>query len=196
MRRASGLQPDRLDAIPVIVWKNGAFRQAETTQSPCPFGRSQRAVFLRYYVKERRGHDTRNRRVGLASCSRRLVFREGHFTGPKCRGLVFPEGALTDPHAQRGYRRVGNVGFGWTIFQLRYGGFSHVSAASEEEPRRETVGSDSHNAPQAWCSRKGTTPDPTSRGLVFPEGTLQTEMPTEATDVLESSVFKLFLGVV
>ena len=27
--------------------------------------------------------------------------------------------------------------------------------ASEEDPRRETPGSDSHLAPEAWCSRKG-----------------------------------------
>ena len=35
-----GLQPDQLDAIPVNLRKNRVSRQADTAQSPCPFGRS------------------------------------------------------------------------------------------------------------------------------------------------------------
>ena len=65
---------------------------------------------MRFYVKERRGHDARNRGFGVVLCSRGLVFPQGDTTGPKSRGLVFPEGDIADPNVQPGYRRVGTVG--------------------------------------------------------------------------------------
>ena len=78
---------------------------------------------------------------------------EGDNTGPKCRGLVLPEGDIADPNTQRDYRRVGTVGVG-LFFGCSEGGFLRVSAS--ESPSRGTVGSDSHHAPEACCSRKGT----------------------------------------
>ena len=49
-------------------------------------------------------------------------------TGPKSRGLVFPEGDIADPNAQRTYRRVGAVGVG-LFFGCSEGGFLRVSAS-------------------------------------------------------------------
>ena len=43
---------------------------------PVPSG-AVRAVFLRLYAEERRGHDARNRGFELASCFRSLVFLRG-----------------------------------------------------------------------------------------------------------------------
>ena len=46
--------------------------------------------------------------------------------------------------------------------------------ASDEDPRRETPGSDSHLAPEAWCSRKGTLQAQRAEDWCSKKGTLQT----------------------
>ena len=46
--------------------------------------------------------------------------------------------------------------------------------ASEENPRRETPGSYSHLATEAWCSRKGTLQAQRAEDLRSQKGTLQT----------------------
>ena len=46
--------------------------------------------------------------------------------------------------------------------------------ASEEDPRRETPGSESHLAPEAWCSRKGTLQAQRADDWCSQLGTLQT----------------------
>ena len=64
--------------------------------------------------------------------------------------------------------------------------------ASEEDPMRETAGSDSHLPPEAWCSRKRTLQAQRAEDLCFLKGKLQTHMSNEATDGLASSVFAFF----
>ena len=49
----------------------------------------------------------------------RLGVPEGDTTGPKSRGLVFLEEEISDPNAQRSYRRVGTVGVG--LFRVQRG---------------------------------------------------------------------------
>ena len=55
--------------------------------------------------------------------------------------------------------------------------------ASEEDPRQETPGSDSHLALEAWCSRKGTLQAQRAEDWCSQKGTLQiykspTRLPT------------------
>ena len=70
--------------------------------------RAVRAVLLRLYAKERRGHDARNRGFGLASCSRGLVFLKGTLHRPKAPRTGVPRGGHCRPkNVQRDYRRVG-----------------------------------------------------------------------------------------
>ena len=64
--------------------------------------------------------------------------------------------------------------------------------ACGEDSRRETVGSDSHHAPEAWCSRKGTLQAQRADDWCSQRATLQTQMSNEATDGLVPSVFALF----
>ena len=83
------------------------------------------------------------------------MFPQEDTTGPKSRGLVFPEGDIAGPNVERGYRRVGTVGF--CHFSDAVRADSRVlPPTSEEDPRRETTGSDSRCAPEAWCSRTRT----------------------------------------
>ena len=64
--------------------------------------------------------------------------------------------------------------------------------ASEEDPRRTTPGSDSHLAPDTWCSRKGTLQAQRPEDWCSQKGTLQThKMSNEATDGLAPSVFAI-----
>ena len=49
--------------------------------------------------------------------------------------------------------------------------------ASEEAPRRETPGSDSHLAPDAWCSRKATLQAQRAEDWCSKKGTLHTHKP-------------------
>ena len=56
--------------------------------------------------------------------------------------------------------------------------------ASEEDPRRETSVSDSHLAPEAWCSRKGTLQAQRAEDWCSQKGTLQThKCPTRLPTV-------------
>ena len=99
-------------------------------------------------------------------------------TGPTCRGLVFPEGDIADPNAQRGYRRVAIISVG-LFFGCSEGGILRVPTASEEDPRRETAGSNSHHVPEARCSRKGTVQPQRAADWCSLKGTLQTQMSNE-----------------
>ena len=67
--------------------------------------------FLRFSASVLREPETSNCGLGLASCSRGLMFTQGDTTGPKSQGLVFPEGDIADPNVQRSYRPVGTDGF-------------------------------------------------------------------------------------
>ena len=85
--------------------------------------RAVRAVFLRLYAKERRGHDARNRGFGLASCSRGLVFLKGTLHRPKAPRTDVPRGGHCRPKCPTrlptGWRTVG-VGL---FFGCSEGGF-------------------------------------------------------------------------
>ena len=98
---------------------------------------------------------------------------EGDTSGPKSRGLVFPEGDIADPNVQRGYRRVGTVGVGLFIGCIE-GGFLRVSASEGGGPEVRNPGSESHRAPEAWRSRKGTLPTQRTENLYSQKGKLQT----------------------
>ena len=63
---------------------------------------------------------------------------------------------------------------------------------SKEDARQETPGSDSHLAPEAWCSLKGTLQAQRAEDW-FPEGDIaDPQMFNEATDGLAPSVFAIF----
>ena len=64
--------------------------------------------------------------------------------------------------------------------------------ASEEDPRLETAGEDSHHAPEAWCSRNGILQAQRAQDWCFPKETLQTQISNEATEGLAPSVFAIF----
>ena len=66
-------------------------------------------------------------------------------------------------------------------------------SASEEDSRRETAGSDSHLAPEAWCSHKETLQARRLEAWCSQKGTLQTQMSNVATDGLSPS-FLIFFG--
>ena len=67
---------------------------------------------------------------------------------------------------------------------------------SEEDPRRETAGSGSHHAPEAWCSHKETLQAHRAEDWCSMKGTLQTQVSNEATKGLAPSVFDHFSGAV
>ena len=73
---------------------------------------------------------------------------------------------------------------------------SEFPPASEEDSRRETAASDSHYAPEAWCSRKETLQARRAEEWCSQKGTLQTQMSNEATDGLAPSVFDHVSGAV
>ena len=60
------------------------------------------------------------------------MFPQGDTTGPKNRGLVFPGGNIAHPIVQRGYRRVGTVGF-LTFFRAQLG---KILAFSRQRTKR------------------------------------------------------------
>ena len=64
-----------------------------------------------------------------------------------------------------------------------------LSPKSEDETRRETVGSDSHRAPEARCSRTGTLQAQTAEALCFRTGILQAQITNTASDGLTLSAF-------
>ena len=83
------------------------------------------------------------------------MFPQGDTTAPKSRGLVFPEGDVADPNVQRA-----TDGLASSVFDHFSGAVRADSCffrrRAKKNPRRETTGSDSRRAPEAWCSRKGT----------------------------------------
>ena len=82
-------------------------------------------------------------------------------------------GDIADPNAQRGYRRVGTVGVDSFSGAAR-AAFYELPPASEEDQTRETSASDSHYAPEAWCSRKGTLQAQRAEDWCCHKGTLHT----------------------
>ena len=86
--------------------------------------------------------------------SRPGVPARGHYR-PKEPRTGVPRRGHCRPKFQRGYRRVGTVGF--CHFSGAVRADSRVfPPTSKEDPRRETAGSDSRRASEAWCSRTGT----------------------------------------
>ena len=147
--------PDfQLDAIPAISRKKRASRQTETAQSPYSFGRSF-SSFLRFcFAKERRGHDARNRGFGPASCSRDLVFLRGTLLARRAEDWCSQRAALQTQMPNEATDGLAPSGFGLFSGAVRADsrGFSPTS---EEDPRRQTAGSNSRRAPEAWCTRTG-----------------------------------------
>ena len=68
--------------------------------------------------------------------------------------------------------------------------------ASEEDPRLETAGLDSHHAPEAWCCRKKTLKAQRAVDWCSQRGTLHTQLFIEATDGLVPSGFDHMSGAV
>ena len=64
---------------------------------------------------------------------------------------MFPKGDNAVPNAQRGYRRVGTVGFCHFRAQLERI-LALFRQRTRKDPSRDTTGSDSSGAPEAWCS--------------------------------------------
>ena len=96
--------------------------------------------------------------------------------------MVFSAGDIADPNVQQGYRRVGTVRFCFFSGAARAASYE-FPPTSEEDPRRETPGSDSHLAPEHWCSRKGTLQAQRAEDWCSQKGTLQahkypTRLPT------------------
>ena len=122
------------------------YRRVGTVGVGLFFGCSE-GGFLRFSASVWGGLEARNCGFGLASCSRGLVFPQGDVTGPKSRRLVFPEGDIADPNVQRGYRRVGTVGFCHFLGAVKANA-RVFPPTGEEDPRRDTTGSDSRRAPE------------------------------------------------
>ena len=71
--------------------------------------------------------------------------------------------------------------------------FYEFPPASEENPRRETPGSDSHLAPEACCSRKGTLQAQRAEDWCSQTGTLQTRnCPTTPPTGWHRRFFSIF----
>ena len=64
----------------------------------------------------------------------------------------------------------------------------------EDDPRRETTGSDSYYAPEAWCSRKEKLQAQRAEDWCSRKVTLKTQMSNGATDGLAPSFFLSFFG--
>ena len=84
------------------------------------------------------------------------MFPLGDTTGPKSRGLVFPEGDIADPQTSN----EATDGLSPSIFDIFWAQLERILALfrqrAKKDPRRETTGSDSRRAPEAWCSRTRT----------------------------------------
>ena len=114
-------------------------------------------------------------------------------TGPKNRGLVFPEGDIADPNAQRGYRRGWHRRC-WTLFRVQRGRLltssrQRVRRIRGEKPQvRTRILLPRPGAPARGHYRpKEPRTDVPSRGHCRP-----TKMSNEATDGLVPSVFAIF----
>ena len=77
---------------------------------------------------------------------------QGDITGPSSRGLVFPEGDIANPQMSNEATDVGFCHFSGAVRAYSRA----FPPTSEENPRRDTTGSDSRRAPEAWCSWTGT----------------------------------------
>ena len=111
---------------------------------------------------------------GLASCSRGLVLPQGDTISPKSRGLVFPEWDIADPQmSNEATDRLAPSVF--AIFRAQLERIlALVRQRTKKDPRRDTTGSDSRRAPEAWCFRTGTLqPQIPTRLLTFISNTPQ-----------------------
>ena len=59
--------------------------------------------------------------------------------------------------------------------------------ASKEDPRQKKAGSDSHHAPEAWCSRKRPLQAPRAGNWCSRMGTLQAQIPTRLMTLLSNT---------
>ena len=132
-----------------------------------------RAVFLRLYAKERRDHDARNRGFVLASCSRGLVFLRGTPQAQRAEDWCSQRGTLQTQMPNEATDRLAP-----SVLDPFSGAARAASnefpPASEKDSRQETPGPDSHLAPEAWCSRKGTLQAQRAEDWCSHKGTLRT----------------------
>ena len=146
---------------------------------------------VKTHAKDRRGDYARNRGFGLASWSRGLAFPEEDYR-PKLSRTGVPRGGYCRPRCPT------RLPMGWhRPFYTRFMGTVRVAScefppASDEDPKRETAGSDSHYAPEAWCSRKAIPQAQSAVDRCFQTGTLQTQMPDAASDGLAPSFLTIF----
>ena len=100
------------------------------------------------------------------------VLPQGDTTGPKSRGLVFPEGDIADPQMSN----EATDGLAPSVSAIFRAQLERILALFRQrvkkDPRRETTGSDSRRPPEAWCSRTGT---------------LQAQIPTRVLTLLSST---------
>ena len=109
-----------------------------------------RAVFLRLYVKERRGHDARNRGFGLASCSRSLVFLRWTLQAHRAEDWCSQRRTL-----QTQMPNEATDGLAPSVLDSSSGAgraaFYEFPPASEDDSRRETPGI--HNLQRGCITR-------------------------------------------
>ena len=74
-----------------------------------------------------------------------------------------------------------------SFFGAARAAFYEFPPASEEDQRRETPGSGSHLAPEAWCSRTGTLHSQRAEDWCFQKGTLQAQISTRLLTVLSNT---------
>ena len=131
------------------------------------------AAVLLSYAKGRRGHDARNRVFRLTSCSRGLVFLTGTLQAQ--RGKSWCSHRMTLQTQMPNEATDGLAPSVWDSFSgATKAAYYECPPASEEDSSRETPGSDSPLASEAWCSRKGTLQAQRAEDWCPPKGTLQT----------------------
>ena len=130
------------------------YRRVGTVGVGLFFGCSE-GGFLRVSASELGGPGARNPGFRLASCSRGLVLPQGDATGPKSRGVVFTEREIADPQMSND----ATDGLALSVFDIFRAPLERILALfrqrGKKDPRRETTGSDSRRAPEAWCSQTG-----------------------------------------
>ena len=97
------------------------------------------------------------RKIGVRSrilLPRPGVPASGHYRPKEPRTGVSRREHCRPTNVQRGYRRVGTVGF-CNFSGAVKAGSRFFPPTNEEDPRRETTGADSRRAREAWCSRTG-----------------------------------------
>ena len=138
---------------------------------------------MRLYAKKRRGHNARNRGFELASCSQSLVFLRGTLQAQRAEDWCSQRGTL-----QTQMPNEATDGLAPSLLDSFSGAARAASyefpPASEEDSRRETPGSDSHLAPEAWRSHKVTLQAQRAEDVCSQKGTLQThKCPTRLPTV-------------